>query len=108
MKHLVILLALLIALPTAQAGYCGVGDVRDSVEQSADGHDCCPGEAAEEPESGTSCGDGNHCSGCMIAMSAVPVAFLQIAHARPGVFFDLPLPQTAPSHALPPYRPPIS
>lgn len=109
MKYLVIILALLIAMPTVQAGVCGMGAAGDSIEQAAgDGHDCCPDEPAESAEPEQPCGDGDHCSGCFTAASALPVTIPAFAHARPGADFVSPIPSIAPSHSAPPYRPPIS
>ena len=109
MKYLVLILAILVALPTVQAGYCSMGEVQDStVQDASEGHDCCPGDAADEAVDEGPCEDGDHCSACMIAVSALSASLTPISHARPDARFTAPLPFVAPSHSAPPYRPPFS
>jgi hypothetical protein len=109
MKYLLLILALLIALPTAQAGGCGMGGMQDSIEQAAaDNHDCCPDEAADREPADQACEDGAHCSGCIITFAMVPLALELNWHPRPLADFTLLLTRLVPSHSAPPYRPPIS
>lgn len=108
MKYLLLILALLIAMPTAQAGACGVGGMQDSVEQVADGHDCCPDDGAGEAPAEQPCDDGNHCAGCFITVAVVPLSVESLGHQRPNAEFTLSLAQLVPSYSAPPYRPPIS
>ena len=109
MKYLVFILALIIAIPTVQAGACGMGDVRDAVEQlSTDDHDCCPGGGGEPAEPETPCEDGNHCGACVTVSSALPATLLLLASVRPDASFDFTAEPVAPSHSIPPFRPPIS
>ena len=109
MKYLVFTLALLIAMPTVQAGWCAVGEFQETTETSNnEGHDCCPGGNMQEPVQEPLCDDESHCSGCLISMSAVPVSLTFYQHMRPEMTFLMPLPHMPPSHSLPPYRPPIS
>ena len=107
MKHLVIILALMVALPAAQAGSCAMAMVADSIEQAADPHDCCPGDTADEAPIGEPCGDSGHCNSCIITPAAVPLSVGQIAHMRPHLERFAPVPAALPSHAAPPFRPPI-
>ncbi|MGD8346246.1 MAG: hypothetical protein PVI83_03310 [Lysobacterales bacterium] len=109
MKYLVFILALMIALPTAQAGQCGTGERENVVEQAAaNGHDCCPVDTADAAETESPCEDGAHCSGCCTAFSAVAVAFTVLVHHRPEAAFNAPLSSLFSSHSAPPFRPPIS
>ena len=109
MKYLVFILALLMAVPTVQAGCCGMGEFQETAEMSSDGgHDCCPETETPEPSEEPACGDENHCSGCLISMSAVPASILIIQHEKPNALFFTVIPDTIPSYSLPPFRPPIS
>lgn len=109
MKYLVFILVLIIAMPTAQAGVCGMGENENVVEQTAaNGHDCCPVETADAVETEPPCKDGGHCSDCCTAFSAVAVAFTILMHERPDGVFKAPLSSLLSSHSAPPFRPPIS
>lgn len=109
MKYLLLILALLIALPSVQGAGCGMGGMQDSIEQAdGEGHDCCPGEAADSGPVEPLCEDGNHCAGCIITVAVVPLSLELTGHLRPHADFTVPLTQLVPSHSAPPYRPPIS
>lgn len=109
MKYLLLIMALLLALPPVQAGGCGVGGLQDPVQQSAGAnHDCCPSNAVEDDAQERACEDGSHCAGCIITVAVVPLTLASVAHLRPLTDFTVPLPVLEPSHTLPPFRPPIS
>lgn len=109
MKYLLLTLALLVALPSIQAGGCGMGTMQGSITQAAgEGHDCCPSEAADEGLVEEPCEDGGHCAGCIITVAVVPLTLASIEQLRPLASFTVLLPALVPSHSAPPYRPPIS
>jgi len=109
MKYLVLILALLIALPTASAGACGMGSVQDPVEQPADsGHDCCPNDASDTADPAQPCEDGNHCAGCFISVALVTLSLQAAVQQSPQNVALARPPLLVPSHSAPPYRPPIS
>ena len=111
MKYLVFMLVLIIAMPTAQAGVCSMGDVQSAAEQAAahnDEHDCCPDGGGEPAKPEAPCDDGDHCSECCTAFSAVAVAAAVLMHERPEGVFKAPLSSLLSSHSAPPFRPPIS
>ena len=107
MKLLLLMLALIIALPSVQAGGCAMGGAADSTEQAA-GHDCCPGETEEAPEQEPPCDENGHCAGCFISVAVVAMELRPIEQKFPVTVFAVSLPALVPVHAAPPYRPPIS
>ena len=108
MRLLLLLLALMIALPSVQADGCAMGGAADSTEQAAAGHDCCPGEAEQTPEQEPPCDENGHCAGCVISVAVVSLELQSIGQKFPVTVFAAPLPMLVPMHAAPPYRPPIS
>ena len=108
MKYLLLILAILIALPSAQAGVCGMGGMQDSIEQASEGHDCCPDEGVDEAPAEQPCEGGSHCAGCIITVAVVPLSLEAAAHQLPHADFTVPMAQLVPSHSAPPYRPPIA
>jgi hypothetical protein len=70
--------------------------------QGATRHDCCPAD----PESAPSCDPLDQCGSCTTGLAAVP-GLSGPGALSPGSHRALLTPgQVAPSHALPPYRPP--
>ncbi len=108
MKILLLMLALLIALPSVQADGCAMTGTPDSSEQAAGDHDCCPGESDEALPQEPPCDENGHCAGCLISVAMVTLQLEAVEHPRPVTAFRAPRPSLVPSHAAPPYRPPIS
>jgi hypothetical protein len=107
MKFFILILALLTELPTAQAEFCAM-DQEPETTQAADGHDCCPGESEEEPASEDGCSGAAHCGMCgsvVMAPASDSVGWQSwhVPYARNWSSSGLP-----PSHASPPFRPPIA
>lgn len=120
MKLLAVILTFLIAMPPLQAGFCDMqpsvdsaahagmqhdGMQHDGQQDDRQGHDCC---APADEDGSTDCDNMVQCGTCGVTTAAVAVA--------PAV---VPLPDLVarsflndsgvpPSHASPPYRPPIS
>ena len=111
MKLLISILILAISAQPLQAGSCDMDMAQDSshhMEQtaaSASDHDCCD---SGEPEEQQDCDSGMHCGSCT---GSVPAIFGTLK--SPQVWANSYSRQISsgivlPSHAAPPFRPPIS
>ena len=116
MKFLVPLLVLLLVIPPVQAGSCDMqadaftplqGEVQEQAPDS-DGHDCCPDRNTDDSREDAPCDGQSHCGSCFVGSSAIPVAFLTAAPVLNRAPFVFEVRQVAPSHAIPPFRPPIA
>ena len=116
MKFLVLIMALLIAAPTVQAGYCDMesGQGPDFSQSAADeradteNHDCCPDDDSVDQEAGGSCEGLTHCCSCFLGATAIPVELTPVSSARNHAVIRFNTGLVAASHAHPPFRPPIS
>jgi hypothetical protein len=119
MKFLLAMLVLMLLAPPVQALGCdmasgdeaamhaamGHGAMQDHKGATASGHDCCASPQAAG--GGDSCADMS-CAACVVAVAAIP-SLAASANLRPASqvpAFDNGA--VSPSHASPPFRPPIS
>lgn len=114
MKLLSALLILMIAAQPVQAGFCDMesegGSAAKASEQhhpgdSSGDHGCCD---PTDSDSGSTCSDRMHCGFCGGTAAAIPAG--SVLAAPPDWAGPLPLSDgvVTPSHARPPYRPPIT
>ena len=114
MKFVSALLVLMIAAQPVQAGFCDMESGGDTAAQAGQQHH--PGESSgdhgccdpTDSDSGTTCSDRMHCGFCAGTAAALPMG--PVLAAPPDWATPLPLSGgiIAPSHASPPYRPPIA
>jgi hypothetical protein len=111
MKLLAFILVIALGAPPLQAGVCDMGaDPGQETQQStahpgADDHDCCDTEKADEPEG---CEGGMDCCPCYVSLSVLPT-FPRIAGGTLNTLVaDRLTGVLLPSHASPPFRPPIA
>ena len=113
MRTLILILVLAISAQPLQAGYCDMESAGDGTaaahhmgDDGADGHGCCDPDPSDTVD--TCLGD-MHCRLCTAGVLLMPeLPRFDSAGwptARLGVLRDA---GPAPSHAAPPYRPPIS
>ena len=108
MKFLVLILALLMAVPPVQAGVCAMNAGQESAAMADQGHDCCPGESSEMADEDPACDGSSHCGACVTGTAAISSAVQNLFDwdvCLDGHPLAASLP---PSHDSPPYRPPIS
>lgn len=113
MKALTLILILAICAQPLQAGFCAMdmdqgqsqGMAHDMDTENSDGHGCCD---PEESDSGDACESGMHCGFCTAGVSLLPEALRVSPVWHHGYAFELSDGRVLPSHASPPYRPPIS
>jgi len=116
MKLLVLILVLAISAQPLQAGFCDMTMDKDQEtshhmghsgqdQPENQGHDCCGSGGAESPGG---CDDNMDCGPCFVSFTAIPslVRFAPVFahHHTPNLSSGIVLP----SHASPPFRPPIS
>ena len=113
MKLLAATLVFMIAAQPVQAGFCDMemgsdaaaGPGQHHPEKAADDHGCC------DPSDGDDrlpCSERMHCGSCSIGVAAIPIAVLPAAAPEWTAPPALNIWVLAPSHASPPYRPPIA
>ena len=115
MKYLVLMLALLIAVPLPQSALaCEMQQEQEMpaspVDPDASGqeHDCCPPEPAEADKESGSCDGSDHCGACLAGASAVPPAPGSVSNRRiQAVLADIKRP-LIPVIDRSFYRPPIA
>ena len=113
MRLLTLILILALAAQPLQAGCCamdpGQGQSNDTMPHGgmpeSDGHACCD---TEEPEPDDSCQAGAHCGACVAGFSLLPPALRIAAAWHHDYILNLSDGDELPSHASPPFRPPIS
>ena len=113
MRVLTLMMILALSAQPLQAGYCpmdhsqnGPNSASHAMDGDMDAHDCCDTEPSGSDDG---CQDGMHCRLCTTGVLLLPNSLRVDAAgwpaAQPLAFSDTgPLP----SHASPPYRPPIS
>ena len=120
MKLLVALLVLMIAAQPVQAGFCymdlsgGPGDhagMNHGSDAGEAAHGCCQSPAGDSgstsgPGTETGCSD-MPCGTCVASVAAIPPARCLAALAPVGAHVQLGAGLVTPSHASPPFRPPI-
>jgi hypothetical protein len=116
MKFWVLMLVLAISVQPAQAGFCDMDMAKnpntahhaDSASTSQDdhgGHPCC---GSDDPGTSGECDGGMQCGFCHGGVSPLPSV---IRFAVEWPYFHAPKLSSGvvlPSHASPPFRPPIS
>ena len=113
MKFLAAFLMFMIAAQPVQAGFCDMdlhGDATAQAGQqhhpgdSSGDHGCCD---PADSDNGTTCSDRMHCGSCAGTVAALPAG--PVLTAPPDLARPSPLNGgiITPSHASPPYRPPI-
>mgnify|MGYP001824843074 CR=1 FL=1 len=108
MKYLILILALLLVLPPAQAGPCGTAQGQVSSEAVESGHDCCPGDEAEKADEAPACEGQAHCGACIAGCAAIAATSTGISSWPRDYTCYLSAANLSPSHDTPPFRPPIS
>lgn len=114
MKFLSALLVLMIAAQPVQAGFCDMelhGDATATAGQQhhpgepAGDHSCCD---PADGDDGTTCSDRLHCGSCAGTVAAVAAGPSVAAPPDRATPWPLSGEGITPSHARPPYRPPIA
>ena len=113
MRLLLFILTLAIVAQPLQAGFCamemGQGQSADTMQHGdmpeSDGHDCCD---TEEPGSDDGCKSGAHCGACVGGVSLLPQVLRIGSDWHYEYVLKLSDGDVLPSHASPPFRPPIS
>jgi hypothetical protein len=113
MRILTLILILAISAQPSQAAFCVMDQPQDGAtvaahhtpEGDSGGHSCCDPEFSE---SGDTCQDDMHCRLCTAGALLVPEV-LRISAGWPYPHaLALGQSEVLPSHAYPPFRPPIS
>jgi len=113
MKTLILIIAILIAMPPVQAGSCDMDQGQEAVQHAGmqhDGqgdtkHDCCD---SDDDETAPDCSDAMQCGHCSIGAPAIMMSLaktIQWQHSYNCGFSEQCLP---PTHSSPPFRPPIA
>ena len=113
MKFLILMLALLIAAPTVQAGICDMDHSQEASQNTEmqhhgeDGgnHDCCD---SEDTEANHFCDNSLDCSNSSTGMPALTAMSQKFDQWNRTYLCNLAEDCLAPSHSSPPFRPPIS
>ena len=112
MKLLAAILVFMLAAQPVQAGFCDMdsdavaapGQQHHPETDSNDDHGCC------DPSDGDDrlpCSERMHCGSCSIGVAAIPIAAVPASAPQWSAPLALSDGVLAPSHASPPYRPPI-
>jgi hypothetical protein len=112
MKLLAATLVFMIAAQPVQAGFCDMemdsdaaaGPGQHHPEKASDDHGCC------DPSDGDDrlpCSERMHCGSCSTGVAAIPIAVVPATAPEWTAPPVMNAGVLAPSHASPPYRPPI-
>jgi hypothetical protein len=111
MKLLAAILVFMLAAQPVQAGFCDMGSdaaaapgQQHHLETDSDGHGCCDPSDGDER---LPCSERMHCGSCSTGVAAIPIAAVPAVTPHWTTLLPLSSGVLAPSHASPPYRPPI-